>query len=175
MKVQTKVNLGIIIVFALLAVGIAIISVNFVNSNTIRGAENRVRIYARAAWEIHDSKIERVRSATEILAQDQIIRDLLQAPKNGQFSTAALEYLETFRMEQGMDILDLLTPNGTVILRTRSPSRQAGRDSHHVEENGPDNKIRIAVQDDGQGMDAQTLAHITDPFVTSRITRVAGW
>jgi anti-sigma regulatory factor (Ser/Thr protein kinase) len=43
-----------------------------------------------------------------------------------------------------------------------------------VEENLAGNRIHISVQDDGRGIDEQTLAHITDPFMTSRTTRVAG-
>jgi hypothetical protein len=43
-----------------------------------------------------------------------------------------------------------------------------------VEESVPDNRVRIVVQDDGEGMDEETLAHITDPFVTSRSTRAVG-
>ena len=121
MKLRTKFYLGIIVIFAVLAVGIAVMTINYVNTNTIREAGNRVKIYARAAWEIHDSKVERIRSETEILAQDQIVRDLLQNPENVQLSTAAVEHLETFRLEQGMDILNLMTANGTVILRTRAP------------------------------------------------------
>ena len=70
MKLQTKFNLGIIVIFTLLAVAIVVTSVNYVNANTIREAENRVRIYARAAWEILDGKTERIRTASEILAQD---------------------------------------------------------------------------------------------------------
>lgn len=121
MKLQTKFYLGIIIIFAVLAVGIAIMTLNYVNTNTIREAENRVKIYARAAWEILNSKVERILSETEILAQDQIVRDLLKDPENVQLSTTAIEHLETFRLEQGMDVLNLMTPNGTVILRTRAP------------------------------------------------------
>jgi two-component system NtrC family sensor kinase len=121
MKLQTKFNLGIIVIFGVLAVGISVMSVNYVNTNTIREAENRVRIYARAAWEIHNGKIASIRSASEILAQDEAIRDLLRDPEDEIRSAAVGEYLETVRREQKMDILNLLTPDGTVILRTRAP------------------------------------------------------
>ena len=121
MKLQTKFNIGIILIFALLAVGISVMSVNYVNTNTIREAENRVQIYARAAWEIHNAKISRIRAAAEILAQDQTIRDFLQDPENGQPPDAVRDYLVAVRREQEMDILNLLTPDGTVILRTRAP------------------------------------------------------
>jgi anti-sigma regulatory factor (Ser/Thr protein kinase) len=43
-----------------------------------------------------------------------------------------------------------------------------------VEENQPDNKIRVSIKDDGKGLDERKLARIADPFVTSRTTRVAG-
>lgn len=35
-------------------------------------------------------------------------------------------------------------------------------------------RLRLIVQDDGKGMDAQTAARIVDPFVTSRTTRKVG-
>jgi two-component system NtrC family sensor kinase len=121
MKLQTKFNLGIIIVFAALAVGVAAMNVNYANTNTIREARNRVHIYTRAAWEILNAKTECVRLASAILAQDQVIRDLLRDPDNPQLSAAAMDYLETIRQEQGMIILNLMAPDGTVILRTRAP------------------------------------------------------
>jgi hypothetical protein len=34
--------------------------------------------------------------------------------------------------------------------------------------------LRANVQDDGKGMDAETLSRVTDPFVTSRTTRSVG-
>ena len=35
-------------------------------------------------------------------------------------------------------------------------------------------RMFLAVQDDGRGMDAATVARVTDPFVTSRTTRKVG-
>jgi two-component system NtrC family sensor kinase len=121
MKMQTKFNLGILVVFAVLAAGIAFMSVDYVNNNTISEAENRVRIYARAAWEIHNSGIDRLRSAAEVLAEDQVIKSALHNLADPQQVELTTEYLETFRRQQEMDILNLLTPDGQVILRTRSP------------------------------------------------------
>lgn len=43
-----------------------------------------------------------------------------------------------------------------------------------VEENLPADRLRIRIEDNGKGMDAETLAAITDPFVTSRTTRKVG-
>jgi len=43
-----------------------------------------------------------------------------------------------------------------------------------VEEDLDKDILRILIQDNGKGMDAETLAKITDPFITSRKTRSVG-
>ena len=43
-----------------------------------------------------------------------------------------------------------------------------------VDENLDDDLLQIVIEDNGKGMDAATLAKITDPFVTSRTTRKVG-
>lgn len=43
-----------------------------------------------------------------------------------------------------------------------------------VEEDLEKDILRIVVKDDGKGMDSETLARVTDPFVTSRTTRKVG-
>ena len=43
-----------------------------------------------------------------------------------------------------------------------------------VEENLTEDHLRIRIEDNGKGMDAETLVKITDPFVTSRKTRKVG-
>lgn len=43
-----------------------------------------------------------------------------------------------------------------------------------VEEDTAADNLRIRIEDDGCGMDAELVARITDPFVTSRTTRKVG-
>ena len=43
-----------------------------------------------------------------------------------------------------------------------------------VEESLEQDHLRIRIEDNGKGMEADTLARITDPFVTSRTTRKVG-
>jgi len=121
MKLQTKFSLGVILVFGVLAVGIATISVNWVNENTIREAENRVEVYIKAAWAIHDDKIARIRSVLEVLAEEQNILNLLKDPKNKRLLSTVRANLRAIREEQNMDIFNLLDSNGKVVLRTRAP------------------------------------------------------
>ena len=43
-----------------------------------------------------------------------------------------------------------------------------------VEENTTNDRLRMNVQDDGVGMDANTVAKVIDPFYTTRTTRKVG-
>ena len=43
-----------------------------------------------------------------------------------------------------------------------------------VEEDTLNDRLKTVVQDDGRGMDADLLARVADPFVTSRTTRKVG-
>lgn len=43
-----------------------------------------------------------------------------------------------------------------------------------IEENRAADRLRMVIGDNGKGMDTQTVARITDPFVTSRTTRKVG-
>jgi two-component system NtrC family sensor kinase len=121
MRLRTKFYLGIVAIFTPLALGIALLTIDYVNTNTIREAENRVSIYARAAREIHSGNLARTRSALVILAQDHAVRELFRNPEDEQLTGIVQVQLEALRQEEGMDILNLLTPTGTVILRTRPP------------------------------------------------------
>jgi two-component system NtrC family sensor kinase len=121
MKLQIKFYVGIAIVFLVLAAVIAAISVNFVNTTAIREAEGRVQIYTRAAWEVHNGQIEQIHTATQVLAQRAALRNLLQDPNGESLDQTMREDLEAIRRERKMDILNLLAPDGTVLLRTRFP------------------------------------------------------
>ncbi len=43
-----------------------------------------------------------------------------------------------------------------------------------VEEDLHNDRLRMSVEDDGRGMDAEMVARVVDPFVTSRTTRKVG-
>lgn len=50
----------------------------------------------------------------------------------------------------------------------------AGATRISIEIRAEDGLLRLAVDDDGKGMDAEFLAHVTDPFTTTRTTRRVG-
>ncbi len=43
-----------------------------------------------------------------------------------------------------------------------------------VQEDLPNDRLKVTIQDDGRGMDQDLLAQVSDPFVTSRTTRKVG-
>ena len=43
-----------------------------------------------------------------------------------------------------------------------------------VEEDAGRDELRIRIEDNGRGMDAEMVARVTDPFVTTRTTRKVG-
>lgn len=55
-----------------------------------------------------------------------------------------------------------------------SISANADRIRISIEENLEDDILKIRIEDNGKGMDVETLAKITDPFVTSRKSRKVG-
>lgn len=55
-----------------------------------------------------------------------------------------------------------------------SISAGASRISISVTEDLISDRLTITIEDNGKGMDAETVARITDPFITSRTTRNVG-
>lgn len=55
-----------------------------------------------------------------------------------------------------------------------SVNAKAGNVEILVSEDTRTDRLHMTIQDDGQGMDAETAARVTDPFVTSRTTRKVG-
>lgn len=121
MSLQFKFVLGIIIVFAILAASIAAVSFVWVDQNTVREAQQRVQLYIQSSWEIYNTKLERMESALDILAQDEQVRAALLNPQNETLATNARKYLESVRQSQNMDVLNLMNAEGRVILRMRPP------------------------------------------------------
>ncbi|RPI29362.1 MAG: HAMP domain-containing protein [Acidobacteria bacterium] len=121
MKLQTKTNIGIISVFLILGVSAAFMTFKWQNDHAIKAAENRVRLYIRAGWEIYNSKIERIQATLKVLAEDQRLQRLLRDHADGALLDEVLSELQAIRSDQNMDILNVLDSSGRVILRTRHP------------------------------------------------------
>jgi hypothetical protein len=55
-----------------------------------------------------------------------------------------------------------------------SISAQANNITVEIIEDTINDRLKMSVQDDGKGMDAEMVARVVDPFVTSRTTRKVG-
>jgi hypothetical protein len=55
-----------------------------------------------------------------------------------------------------------------------SVSANASHITIQVKEDTVADRLHLSVEDDGKGMDAETVQHVVDPFVTSRTTRKVG-
>ncbi len=60
------------------------------------------------------------------------------------------------------------------ILDIAQNSVKAGATRVDIELDFKDSRLTVVVRDNGCGMDAEQLAHVTDPFFTSRTTRRVG-
>lgn len=120
MKLRTKTNIGILLVFFILAVSTGIVTFRWHTNHAIKGAENRVRLYIKAAWEIYNSKTERIQFALLVLAEDDKLKNFLLERRNTELRTIVREQLERVRREQNMDTITLVDAKGRVVLRTRN-------------------------------------------------------
>ena len=118
MKLQTKFTLAILAIFTVVAVLMAALTVYEVNTLVIGLAENRVKIYMRAAWEIMDAKIARDAGRIGDPRARPSVVDVLAY---GGVPDRLRPFLESVRRDQKMDVLNVLSPDGKVMLRTRAP------------------------------------------------------
>jgi len=97
MKLRVKFNLGIILTFGILLLGISVITLYWSRSAT------------------YNAKLEQIQLVTESLATT--LSQELQAP----VSSSLREKIEVYRQENELDILNLLDSEGTVIIRSSNP------------------------------------------------------
>jgi hypothetical protein len=89
------------------------------------------------------------------------------------------EVHRAIRAEGGRDVLGGGRPMEDLalhILDIAQNGAEAGatRIEIRVDEDGAANQLRIAVSDNGRGMDAATIGRVVDPFFTTRQTRTVG-
>ena len=119
MTLKAKFTLGIIGVFALLAGGISIATVVWVNNTNLKQATNRVERNINSAWLIYDDHLRMIRRLTEFLARE--------VSAGGEALTRQKDNLEAYREKFDLNILTLLDARGRVVLRTHPPYRRSDR------------------------------------------------
>jgi len=115
MKLQTKLDLGILLIFSLLATGISLMTLYWSNNTTIKQARNRVARNINSAWLIYNGKLEQICLTTQFLAATIAKDTEIRASKS------LSDKLEVFCQKNNLDILDLLDSQAKVITRSRKP------------------------------------------------------
>jgi two-component system, NtrC family, sensor kinase len=116
MALKTKFTLGIIGIFALLAVGISIVTIVWLNSTTLEQATHRVERNINSAWLIYDDHLGMIRRLSEFLAQE--------VAAGGEILVPQKDDLKAYREKYDLHMLTLLDPQGRVVLRTHPPYRR---------------------------------------------------
>jgi two-component system NtrC family sensor kinase len=117
MRLQAKVNLGIGVVFGLLAAVAAVVTYRWQTDHAIKGAENRVALSIRGGWEIYDASVDRMALAANLLASDPRVFGLVRASAAGRDGSSDLDAL---RRTIDVDFLVLTDAQGQVVARQSS-------------------------------------------------------
>jgi len=124
--------LAIIIVGGLLSL---VVGSQLIRRTLISQAQDKVRHDLSSAWIVFNGKLNDIKNIVRLTAARESLRDLLQTHQ----IDILLKYLSRVRVENRLDILTLLDPQGRVLLRTSSP-KNAGDDQSR------DEVVRRAVE-----------------------------
>ncbi|MBN2054651.1 cache domain-containing protein [bacterium] len=113
MRLKSKFNLGILAVFGVLAVVIAVVTVYFVNSTVVGYATNHVRLSINSAWLIYNHRLDVSRRLLEFVASELELYNWDREQLD--------ERLRLLRRRFGVDMLMLLDDTGRVVYRVHRP------------------------------------------------------
>lgn len=121
MRLLTKFILTTVAIFLMLAIALSTVSTLWINQNTIRDAQHRVEVAIRWAREAFNQKNRDAHQVLAVVAQNELLRDFLENPRDPKLTAAVQEKFNNFRLQHHMDILNIVSADGTVLLRTRPP------------------------------------------------------
>ena len=118
MTLKVKLTFGIVVVFTLLAVGISIVTVAWIDSTTLRQATRRVELNINSAWLIYDGHLEKIQYLAEFLVRE--------ASLEGEPFIPLQDDLEAYKKKYGLHVLALLDAQGRVVLNPNPGDSFAG-------------------------------------------------
>lgn len=121
MKLLTKFVLVIVSIFVVLAVVISMVSIKWININTINDAQHRVDLTMKSALDIFHKRNDSTLQLLEVFAQNEVLREYLKDPQNADLSAKVNERFRNLRLAYDMDVLNIISPDGTILMRTRPP------------------------------------------------------
>jgi len=121
MKLLTKFVIVTVSIFIVLGIAISLASIKWINDNTIKDAQHRVELKMKSAQEIFNKKNDSTLQLLEVFAQNEVLKEYLNNSKDPELYEKVMERFRNLRISYNMDILNIISPDGTVMIRTRPP------------------------------------------------------
>ncbi|OQA23912.1 MAG: Sensor histidine kinase YycG [Verrucomicrobia bacterium ADurb.Bin345] len=107
---------ALVIVFGLIS---AFIGIHMITGRVIGGAQNQVNLDIGSAWSIFDNRLEKIETIIDMVV---IKRAVVDAAAEKLWTGADIrQRLEVIRRNFGLDFLTVVSPEGTVVLRSAAP------------------------------------------------------
>jgi len=107
---------ALVIVFGLIS---AFIGIHMITGRVIGGAQNQVNLDIGSAWSIFNTRLERIETIIDMVV---IKRAVVDAAAENLWTGADIQQrLEVIRRNFGLDFLTVVSPEGTVVLRSAAP------------------------------------------------------
>ncbi len=118
---RTRLFKGFAVVIILFCVLSLAVGIRTIQSRVMDEAQTRVRLDLRSAWALCDSKRSAMATILELVAGKESV---VEACAQQEWTDAGFRAaLDAIRVNQGLDFLNLISPEGQVVLRTTPPYR----------------------------------------------------
>ncbi len=116
---RTRLFKGFAVVIILFCVLSLAVGIRTIQKRVMDEAQTRVRLDLSSAWAVCDSKQSTITTVLELVAgKESVVEACARQEWTDEGFRAALDAI---RLNQGLDFLDLISPEGQVVLRTTPP------------------------------------------------------
>jgi two-component system NtrC family sensor kinase len=116
---RTKLFQGFAVLVILFSILAAYVGVQTSQRRMVEEAQTRVQLNLGGAWSVLHGKMSEIETVLRLVAGKQLVQELAEVDR---FDEAEVRLrLERIRINFGLDFLQLLSPEGEVLLRTTSP------------------------------------------------------
>ncbi|MCX7591068.1 MAG: hypothetical protein N2255_05510, partial [Kiritimatiellae bacterium] len=107
------------VLVALFSVLSVVVGVRTINQRIVAEAQARVRLNLSSAWAVFNDTVNRIDTVLRLAASKERVIEICDGQKWDD--PELLARLDRIRVNFGFDFLDLISPEGRVVLRTRPP------------------------------------------------------
>jgi len=107
---------ALVLLFGVLS---AFVGIRIINERVIEEAQTRVRLNLSSAWALYNCRLSELEIVLKLAASKEVVVDMAEG---GKWTDADVHSrLEKIRTGFGLDFLDVLAPDGRVMVRTTQP------------------------------------------------------